>query len=88
MGGMQCVEVVGTLPQGLPSFVFTAVPMESYLATVLPAIGVFLVAYGEALGVAHEFADRHGYEVDANQALKAHAATNILSSLFGCCSCG
>jgi len=50
---------------------------------VLPAIGVFLVAYSEALGVAQEFADKHGYEVDANQELNAHAATNILSSLFG-----
>ena len=50
---------------------------------VMPAIGVFLVAYSEALGVAHEFADKHGYEVDADQELNAHAATNILSSLFG-----
>ena len=81
--GTQGVEVVGTLPQGLPSFAFTAVPLETYLAMVLPAIGVFLVAYSEALGVAHEFADKHGYEVDANQELNAHAGVNILSSLFG-----
>jgi high affinity sulfate transporter 1 len=81
--GTRGVEVVGTLPEGLPSLTFTAVPLETYLAMVLPAIGVFLVAYSEALGVAHEFADKHGYEVDANQELNAHAATNILSSLFG-----
>ena len=81
--GSHGVEVVGTLPEGLPSLTFTAVPLETYLAMVLPAIGVFLVAYSEALGVAHEFADKHGYEVDANQELNAHAATNILSSLFG-----
>jgi high affinity sulfate transporter 1 len=77
------VAVVGTLPQGLPTLTFTAVPLETYLAMAMPAIGVFLVAYSEALGVAHEFADKHGYEVDANQELNAHAATNILSSLFG-----
>ena len=81
--GTQGVEVVGTLPQGLPALSFTAVPLETYLAMVLPAIGVFLVAYSEALGVAHEFADKHGYEVDANQELNAHAGVNILSSLFG-----
>ena len=81
--GTHGVEVVGTLPQGLPSLTFTAVPLETYLAMVLPAIGVFLVAYSEALGVAHEFADKHRYEVDANQELNAHAATNILSSLVG-----
>lgn len=81
--GTHGVEVVGTLPQGLPSFAFTAVPAETYLAMVLPAIGVFLVAYSEAMGAAQEFADKHGQEVDANQELNAHAATNILSSLFG-----
>jgi high affinity sulfate transporter 1 len=81
--GTQGVEVVGTLPEGLPSLTFTAVPLETYLAMVLPAIGVFLVAYSESLGVAHEFADKHGYEVDANQELNAHAGVNIVSSFFG-----
>ena len=50
---------------------------------MLPAIGVLLVAFSEALGVAREFADRHGYEVDPDQELNAHAATNIVSALFG-----
>ena len=83
LGGTHGVQVVGTLPQGLPSLTFTAVPVETYLAMILPAIGVFLVAYSESLGVAHEFADKHGYEVDANQELNAHAGANIISSLFG-----
>jgi MFS superfamily sulfate permease-like transporter len=33
--------------------------------------------------VAHEFAEKHGYEVDANQELNAHAAANLVSALFG-----
>jgi MFS superfamily sulfate permease-like transporter len=49
----------------------------------LPAIGVLLVAFSEALGVAHEFAEKHGYEVNADQELNAHALANITSSLFG-----
>lgn len=77
------IEVVGTLPQGLPSLAFPVVPWTSYLAMVLPAIGVLLVAYSEALGVAHEFAEKHGYEVDANQELNAHAAANLVSAFFG-----
>ncbi len=81
--GTAGVETVGLLPQGLPSFDFTAVPLRSYFAMVLPAIGVFLVAYSEALGSAREFADKHGYEVDPDQELNAHAATNIVSSFFG-----
>ena len=81
--GRYGVEVVGTLPQGLPSLALPQVPWTTYLAMVLPAMGVLLVAYSEALGVAHEFAEKHGYEVDANQELNAHAAANLVSALFG-----
>jgi SulP family sulfate permease len=77
------VAVVGALPQGLPSVTLPNVPIGDYLAMVLPAIGVLLVAYSEALGVAREFADKHGYEVDADQELNAHAVVNIGSALFG-----
>ena len=50
---------------------------------ILPAMGVVLVAYSEALGVAHEFAEKHGYEVNADQELNAHAVANLVSGLFG-----
>ena len=50
---------------------------------ILPAIGIFLLAYSEALGVAREFAEKHGYEVDPDQELNAHAITNLASGLFG-----
>ncbi len=81
--GRYGVEVVGKLPQGLPSLTLPQVPWTTYLAMVLPAIGVLLVAYSEALGVAHEFAEKHGYEVDPNQELNAHAVANLTSALFG-----
>jgi len=41
------------------------------------------VAFSEALGVAHEFAEKHGYEVNADQELNAHALVNLGSALFG-----
>jgi high affinity sulfate transporter 1 len=77
------VAVVGALPQGLPLPALPSVPLFDYLAMVLPAIGVLLVAFSESLGVAQEFAEKHGYEVDANQELNAHAAVNVGSALFG-----
>ncbi len=83
LNGKYGVEIVGTLPQGLPTLAFPQVPITTYLAMVLPAMGVLLVAYSEALGVAHEFAEKHGYEVDANQELNAHAVANVVSALFG-----
>jgi SulP family sulfate permease len=77
------VEVVGTLPQGLPTPALPVVPLVDYLGMVLPAIGVLLVAFSESLGVAHEFAEKHGYEVDSDQELNAHALVNLGSALFG-----
>jgi high affinity sulfate transporter 1 len=83
LNGNYGVEIVGTLPQGLPTLTFPQVPLSTYLAMILPAMGVLLVAYSEALGVAHEFAEKHGYEVSADQELNAHAAANLVSALFG-----
>jgi high affinity sulfate transporter 1 len=77
------VAVVGSLPQGLPTPTLPAVPLADYLGMVLPAIGVLLVAFSESLGVAHEFAEKHGYEVDSDQELNAHAVVNLGSGLFG-----
>ena len=83
LSGQYDVAVIGELPAGLPSLTFDPVPFDVYLGMILPAIGVLLVAFSEALGAAREFADRHGYEVDPDKELTAHAATNIVSALFG-----
>ncbi len=77
------VEVAGVLPQGLPSLALPQVSLDTVLRMILPAIGIFLLAYSEALGVAREFAEKHGYEVDPNQELNAHAFSNLASGLFG-----
>jgi MFS superfamily sulfate permease-like transporter len=77
------VDVAGVLPQGLPAVSLPQVSLNTVMDMILPAIGIFLVAYSEALGVAREFAEKHGYEVDADQELNAHAFTNLASGLFG-----
>ncbi|MFN8379806.1 MAG: SulP family inorganic anion transporter [Anaerolineae bacterium] len=77
------VAVVGTVPQGLPTITLPNVPFSALISMIAPAIGVLLVAYSEGLGVARGFADKHGYEINADQELNAYAVTNIVSSLFG-----
>jgi SulP family sulfate permease len=81
--GAYGVAVVGALPQGLPMPALPDVPLSALAGMVVTAIGVLLVAYSEALGVAHEFAEKHGYEVEANQELNAHGAVNLVSGLLG-----
>ncbi|MGB8022326.1 MAG: sulfate permease [Candidatus Nanopelagicales bacterium] len=83
LSGEHGVAVIGELPAGLPSVVFEPIPLDAYMSMVLPAIGVLLVAFSEALGTAREFATKHGYEVNPDQELTAHAATNVVSALFG-----
>lgn len=77
------VAVAGVLPQGLPSVSLPQVSLSTIMAMILPAIGIFLVAYSEALAVAREFAEKHRYEVNADQELNAHAFANLASGLFG-----
>ena len=81
--GVHGVAVAGTLPKGLPSITWPDVPASTWLALVPSAVGIVLVAYSEALGVAREFADKHGYDVDADQELSAHGLTNLVSGLLG-----
>jgi MFS superfamily sulfate permease-like transporter len=50
---------------------------------LLPAFGIVLVAYSEAIAVAREFGEKHGYEVDPDQELRAHGLANLLSGFLG-----
>ncbi|HSC73511.1 MAG TPA: SulP family inorganic anion transporter, partial [Gaiellaceae bacterium] len=81
--GEHGVAVAGTLPKGLPSLTWPDLPASTWLALIPSAVGIVLVAYSEALGVAREFADKHGYDVDADQELTAHGVTNLVSGLLG-----
>ena len=77
------VAVVGELPQGLPSFAIPEVSWQVLLLMIAPAIGVLLVSFSQSLGVAQDNADKHGYEIDANQELNAFAFVNLAAGLFG-----
>jgi high affinity sulfate transporter 1 len=78
------VAVVGELPQGLPSLALPqGVPLSAYVIMILPAIGALLVSFSEALGVAHEVAEKPGYELDADEELNAAALVNGGSALIG-----
>jgi SulP family sulfate permease len=83
LNGNYGVEVVGAIPQGLPSFAVPHVPASAILNMLLPAFGIVLLAYSEAVAVAREFAEKHGYEIDANQELRAHGLANLLSGFLG-----
>ena len=55
---------------------------------IAPAIGVLLVSFSQSLGVAQDYADKHGYEIDANQELNSFAVVNLGNRLVRRANCG
>jgi high affinity sulfate transporter 1 len=74
------VRVVGELPAGFPTPGLP--PLGDYLTLLLPAAGVFLVAYTDNILTARAFAVRGGYPVDADQEFLALGAANIGAGAF------
>ncbi|MDP9143324.1 MAG: SulP family inorganic anion transporter [Actinomycetota bacterium] len=83
LSGNHGVEVVGTLPEGLPSPRLPDLDAGDLWTLVPAAIGIMLVAYSEALGVAGSMASKHGYDIDPNQELIAHGVANLASGSIG-----
>lgn len=75
------VDVVETLPSGLPHLALPQLDPQ-VLASLAPgALSIVLVGYAEALGAAK--AAPGGEAIDANQELLAHGVANLASGLAG-----
>ncbi len=76
------VEVVGTLPQGLPNFSFPTVSFAELSTLVPAAIAISFVSFADTIVLSRTFAHRKGQTVDANQELRAIGIVNIVCGLF------
>nr|XP_054355103.1 anion exchange transporter isoform X2 [Pongo pygmaeus] len=76
------LEVVGDIPQGIPSP--RAPPMNILSAVITEAFGVALVGYVASLALAQGSAKKFKYSIDDNQEFLAHGLSNIVSSFFFC----
>jgi high affinity sulfate transporter 1 len=82
-GEARGVDVVGSLPSGLPRFIVPQVDLTTLQELALAALAIVLVGYAEALGAAKAAATQGGGDIDPNQELLAHGPANIFSGLFG-----
>jgi high affinity sulfate transporter 1 len=80
--GEKGVKLVGTLPQGLPSLTFPAVPLSDLAFLFVGAVGVALVALTDTISVASSFAERRGDEVDGDKEMIGIGASNIAAGMF------
>jgi high affinity sulfate transporter 1 len=82
-GGRAALDLAGAIPSGLPHLEMPRLSLK-LLEDLLPgAAGIALVAFSQALGTAKAFADKHGYDLNADRELIAMGAANM-----GCCFLG
>jgi len=72
------IEVVGEIPAGLPPIGFPDWPgFDTIADLVAGALAVILVGYAESYAAAKSYANKYGYQVDANQELIGLGAANF-----------
>ncbi len=76
------IDVVGSIPEGLPDFVVPSTGGQSLTALITIAVGLFLITYIEGVSVSKTFARKGRYEVDNNQEFVGYGAANLAASFF------
>ena len=77
------IAVVGEVEGGLPSVGLPGVGASDFLDLMLPAAGFALIAFADLIATVRTFAQKHGYEVDANRELTAIGGANLVGGLTG-----
>ena len=76
------VKVIGTLPEGLPSFHVPVLALHDLSVITVGAVGIALVALADTISTSTSFAERTGEEVDGNREMIGIGAANIGAGLF------
>jgi high affinity sulfate transporter 1 len=77
------VQIVGRIPQGIPSPTIPEVSVDDLLNLLPGAAGIMLLVFSEAIGASSAFAEKHGYETRPNQDLFAFSIANFGSGILG-----
>lgn len=77
------VELVGSIPPGLPSYTFPHFTLSTALALIPTAISIAFIIIAQGITVIRDFGKEHGEKTYVNQDIVAFSAANALSSLTG-----
>ena len=75
------IEVVGQIPEGLPKPRVPEVSWHDLAMLVVPACGITVVGFAEAILVARTFARKNGYELNPNAELRAIGVCNAAAGM-------
>lgn len=78
----QGVEIVGTIPEGLPPLSIPQLNFENLRRLLPTALTLGLVQFMSVASLGKAFAKRNNYLVDSNHELVAIGASNFMGSLF------
>ncbi|SDT02891.1 sulfate permease, SulP family [Halopseudomonas litoralis] len=81
--GARGVPVVGSLPAGLPSLVWSSPDLSTLQALLLPAALISLVSFVESVSIAQSLARRKRQSIDPDRELLALGTANVGSALTG-----
>jgi high affinity sulfate transporter 1 len=76
------VQVLGTLPQGLPWFDFPGIRLDDLGAVLLGGAAVALVSLADTSVLSRSYSGRAGQRVDPNQEAVGLGAANVAAGLF------
>lgn len=77
------VAIVGTIPQGLPSFTWPDLSLDMIEVLWLPALFISIIGFVESVSVGQTLAARKNERIDSNQELIGLGAANIAASFSG-----
>lgn len=81
--GQAGLKLVGSVPSGLPGFVWPALRLRDMDGIVPLASAILLLAYVESVSAARTFAAKHGYRLDVRQELLGLGGANLLVAFAG-----
>lgn len=79
----RAIKLVGEVPSGLPSFSLPGLGYEGVQGIFVNAIGLVIVCFTSSMLTARSFAARNGYNINADQEMRAIGFANMASGMFG-----
>lgn len=77
------VDIVGSIPGGLPAFHFGMPTFDAMYSLLPTALAIALITFFESYAVASSIAQKASYPLQANRELLGLGAANVASSLVG-----
>lgn len=76
------VAVLGTLPQGLPTFMLPWIGPDDFMPVLIGGFAVALVSFADTSVLSRSYAARTGVYVDPNQQMVGLGAANLAAGFF------